>query len=588
MSYEKDQFGGGSGDITSASVSAALALKQPNFSVADEGVTLTTVAGTVTTINFTGTGISASLTGGLLTVTAVAGAGSGEGSVSVSNMILTALGPYLTSASAASAYLTSSSASAMIASQLSPYITSNSVSIALATYVTSGSLATALGPYVTSGSLTTALGGYVTSTSLATALGGYLTSGSFGTAIAPYLTSASAAAVYVTSASLATALGTYLSSNSASVALATKQPNFSVADEGTTLTTVAGTVTTINFVGTGISASLTGGILTVTGTGGTGSGEGSVSVSNMILTALGPYLTSASAAAVYVTSASLATTLGTYLTSGSFATAITPYLTSASAAAAYITSNSVSAMIVTQLAPYATSNSVSIALATKQPNFSVADEGVTLTTVAGTVTTINFVGTGISASLTGGLLTVTSAAGSGSGEGSVSVSTMISTALGGGYTSTASFTNITLAGRPVGAVLLGYQTLSNVNNFSFSGSWSDFCILECQALYRIESLGASITASAAIYTDGGTTPFLGLATASNTGSFNITVGLNMKVYGGDARPVKVLAIASSNSTSLQRFSSTATATAGYVNAIKYFTSATMTAGMAALYGWRKA
>lgn len=271
--------------------------------------------------------------------------------------------------------------------------------------------------------------------------------------------------------------------------------------------------------------------------GGPGGGEGSASVSAMIITALAPYLTSAS-----------------------FATAIGPYVTSAS---------------------------VATALSAKQPNFSVADEGVTLSTIAGTVTTLNFVGTGISASLTGGLLTVTAVAGAGSGEGSVSVSSMISTALGGGYTGTASFAAITLAARPIGSVLLGYQTLSNVNSFGFSGSWSDFCVLECRALFRVES-GTSATTSAAIYTDGGTTPFLNLATASATASTNQIIALEYQIYGGDGRPVKLMHVRSNRQTNLQTAAATATANTGFVNAMRFFTSATITAGMAVLHGWRKA
>lgn len=495
----------------------------------------------------------------------VSGVGAGEGSVSIS---------------------------AMITTRLAPYVTSASLTTVLGGYITSGSLATALSPYITSSSVATALGAYVTSSSLATALG-----------------------AYVTSSSLATALGTYLTSNSASIALATKQPKFSVADEGVTLSTVAGTVTTINFVGAGISASLTGGILTVTGSGGSGSGEGSVSVSSMITTALAGYVTSASvvtalggyvtstslatALGAYVTSGSLATAVGTLLSSASFATAIAPYVTSASLVTTlgtYVTSGSLatalgtyvtSGSLATALATYATSASVVTSLAAKQPNFNVQDEGVTLTTAAGTVTQINFVGSGISASLTGGLLTVTAVAGAGSGEGSVSVSTMISTALGGGYTNTASFAAITLASKPVGCVLLGYQTLSNVNNFAFSGSWSDYCVLQCRALFRVES-GTSATVSAAIYTDGGTTAFLGLATVSATASTNQIIALEYDVYGGDGRPIKLMQARTNKQTNLQTLAATATANTGFVNAMKFFTSATITAGMAVLYGFRKA
>ena len=322
--------------------------------------------------------------------------------------------------------------------------------------------------------------------------------------------------------------------------------------------------------------------------GGPGGGEGSTSVATMISTALVPYASSNSVSVMitsrltpYLTSASAA--LSTYLTSSSFATAIAPYLTSASAnLGSYLTSSS----FATAIAPYLTSASAVTALATKQPNFSVADEGTTLSTIAGTVTTINFVGTGISASLTGGLLTVTAVAGAGSGEGSVSVSSMISTALGGGFTSTASFAAVTVASRPVGAVLLGYQTLSNVNSWGFSGSWSDFCILEARSLFRVES-GTSATTSAAIYSDGGTTPFLNLATASATASTNQIIALDLSVYGGDGRPIKALRANTAKGTNLTTTAVTATANTAFVNCIRFFTSATITAGMAVLHGWRK-
>lgn len=80
-----------------------------------------------------------------------------------------------------------------------------------------------------------------------------------------YITSASAAAVFLTSASAA--LSTYLTSASASSALALKQGVIAFADEGTTLST-AGSVATVSFVGSGLSASLTSGLLTVTSSGG--------------------------------------------------------------------------------------------------------------------------------------------------------------------------------------------------------------------------------------------------------------------------------------------------------------------------------
>lgn len=177
----------------------------------------------------------------------------------------------------------------------------------------------------------------------------------------------------------------------------------------------------------------------------------------------------------------------------------------------------------------------------------------------------------------------------GGGEGSVSVSTMISTALAGGYTGTASFTAVTVGSKPIGAVLLGYQAISGVTSFGFSGSWSDYCVLRMTALFRAEAVGkTSITSSAAIYTDGGTTAFLSLATASNTMSFAQVVAIDFTVYGGDGQETKVLRVDGSKKTNIATIAVTATANTGFVNAIRYSTSATLTAGMAVLYGWRKA
>ena len=61
----------------------------------------------------------------------------------------------------------------------------------------------------------------------------------------------------------------------------------------------------------------------------------------------------------YVTSASLATSLGSYVTSSSLATALSPYITSNSVSAAianYVTSNSASAMIAAQIAAASTNS----------------------------------------------------------------------------------------------------------------------------------------------------------------------------------------------------------------------------------------
>jgi hypothetical protein len=345
--------------------------------------------------------------------------------------------------------------------------------------------------------------------------------------------------------------------------------------------------------------------------GGVGGGEGSTSVATMISTALVPYVTSASLATAlaayassnsvsvmitsrltpYLTSASAA--LSTYLTSSSFATAIAPYLTSASAnLGGYLTSSSfataiapyvTSASLVTTLGGYVTSSSLNTALgtylssasaatvlATKQPNFSVADEGVTLSTVAGTVTTINFVGSGISASLAAGVLTVTAVAGAGSGEGSVSISTMITNRL---------------AIAPA-MVLLGSVSVSVglAGTFGFSGSWSDYAMLEMRAIYRPN--GASLTASAAIYTDGGTTAMLPLlvGTVSAAAFYHVT----LRAYNGGG--FKTLQM--ENATAAARTQGvTATSNTGFVNCIRLMhgtaASATISVGMVQLFGLRR-
>lgn len=468
-----------------------------------------------------------------------AGPVGGEGSVSVSSMITTALAPYVTSASLVTA--------------LGTYITSNSVSIALATYITSNSVSIAIANFITSNSasimITSRLSTYITSSSVATALAPYLTSASLVTTLGTYVTSSSlatAVGTLLSSSSFATAISTYITSNSVSIALALKQPNFSVADEGATLSTVAGTVTTINFVGSGISASLTGGLLTVTAVAGAGSGEGSVSISTMISTALGPYLTSNSASAGY---ARLAAT-NTYSQDQIITDGTNGVLLSPGQGAIELYRSDDAAYI----------DFKTTAAEDYDARIQAASNGLTFQT-GGNGATAN-------------RLTITS-----SGDVNVLGPMAVS--------ATASCAAITLAGKPVGCVLLGYQTLSNVNSWSFSGSWSDYAILQARALYRIET-GTSATASAAIYTDGGTTAFLSLRTASTTQSANQIISVEYHVYGGDGRPIKLLEVNSRKQTNLQTFAVTATANTGFVNAIKYFSSATITAGMAVLYGFRKA
>lgn len=87
-----------------------------------------------------------------------------------------------------------------------------------------------------------------------------------------YVTSASLAttvATLISSASLATSLATYLSSASAATALAFKQGSIILKDEGASLTSGSSTAFgVIDFVGTGVSVSMTTAVATVTITAG--------------------------------------------------------------------------------------------------------------------------------------------------------------------------------------------------------------------------------------------------------------------------------------------------------------------------------
>lgn len=205
------------------------------------------------------------------------------------------------------------------------------------------------------------------------------------------------------------------------------------------------------------------------------------------------------------------------------------YVTSASlntALAPYVTSNSLSAALAgIDLSPYVTSNSLSAAVATD-------------------------------------VLTV---------RGAASVSATMSAAA------------VTLAGRPVGAVMLGYQALNNVSSVGFSGSWSDFAMLECRISYRAGSAG---TATINVFTDGGTSAIMSAAfvpVASGAGIYS----LDWNTWGGNGRgsPFTYYVIYSAG-TGASSGGTTATANTSFVNCVRFTQSVTMSSGMAVLIGWR--
>lgn len=218
--------------------------------------------------------------------------------------------------------------------------------------------------------------------------------------------------------------------------------------------------------------------------------------------------------------------LDSFVTSASLSTALAPYVTSASV------SSAISAAVGSiDLSAYVSSNSLSAAVATDA-------------------------------------LTV---------RGPASVSATMSAAA------------VTVAGAPVGCVLLQYQTFGGTTTYSFSGSWSDFAVLQFYAHYRLES-GTAARGNFKIYNDGGTTEFLALADISLTLSTGQITAVDCKMYGGDNSSLKTFLFEATkqfNITTKVYDAMTSTLTAGFVNCIRFTSSATMTLGMAVLYGWRK-
>lgn len=205
--------------------------------------------------------------------------------------------------------------------------------------------------------------------------------------------------------------------------------------------------------------------------------------------------------------------LDSYITSASLATALGPYITSASVSSAIAGIN---------LAPYMTSNSISLAVTTNT-------------------------------------LTV---------RGAASVSATMSAAA------------VTVAGRPVGAVLLGTVSGSNRASVAFSGSWSDFSILE---LHTYVTAGGGTT-PISIFTDGGTTAIL--STPLNAA---ITVPRSF-VYRasivGNGTAFKLIdGLARDEFPSFYQ-GMTSTANSGFINCLRLSLTNTASVVFSALYGWR--
>ena len=209
----------------------------------------------------------------------------------------------------------------------------------------------------------------------------------------------------------------------------------------------------------------------------------------------------------------------------------------------FITSASASAAIAAALVPYVTSNSLSAAIA-----------GINL---APYVTSDS-----LSAAVATDTLTV---------RGGASVSATLSAG------------RVTVAGRPVGLVLIGHANQTNVTEVSFSGSWSDFYYLE---LSVVAGGIAGGTPTVNIFTDGGTSSILSSSPTPTVGASSRVVW-NFKVYGVDNAQSKVIT-GLSYTPGFSSGNTSATNTAGFVNCIRFTMTATSSFCVATLYGWRKA
>lgn len=211
----------------------------------------------------------------------------------------------------------------------------------------------------------------------------------------------------------------------------------------------------------------------------------------------------------------------------------------------FITSASASAAIAAALVPYVTSNSLSAAIA-----------GINL---APYVTSDS-----LSAAVATDTLTV---------RGGASVSATLSAG------------RVTVAGRPVGAVVLGYQAVDNATTVAFSGSWSDFPYLQITATYL---MSGTATASIQLFTDGGTAAFLSVQTGASSPFGPTLVEFNGRLIGNGTAQKYILGswLRTADGVGVTVFS--ATANSGFVNCVRLLQSKTMSSGMALLIGYRSA
>jgi len=210
----------------------------------------------------------------------------------------------------------------------------------------------------------------------------------------------------------------------------------------------------------------------------------------------------------------------------------------------FITSASVSSALVTALAPYVTSNSLSAALA-----------GVDLSSYVSS--------NSLSAAVATDALTV---------RGAAAVSATLSAGA------------VTIGGYPSSAVLLGYQEVSGVGPFGFSGSWSDIGYMELQAVMNYQT---AATATFAAFTDGGTTPIFSVR-GNNSLPNNNNLRISVSIVGTSGGNIKGAYWESQNIGGTFSSGYSATANTGIVNCVRIGSaSRTASRGSIVLIGYRK-
>lgn len=165
---------------------------------------------------------------------------------------------------------------------------------------------------------------------------------------------------------------------------------------------------------------------------------------------------------------------------------------------------------------------------------------------------------------------------------SASASAMIAAALAP-YITSASASAAIAAGSPL--VLIGALDPSGLTSFAFSGSWSDYAVLQLKVLVRLQAGATSATVSIAISTDGGSTSFLSMNSSATLSSLQQTMH-EFTIMGGNDMAFKVIQELTAQLGGFNKFAATGTGTSGFINHIKYGSSATMGAGFAYLYGYK--